>query len=493
MTRFHALLIVLTLWAAIYLPGLGATELKGEEGRRILPAVTMLETGNWVVPYVGGKPFLRKPPLMNWLIALSFNATGVRNEWTARLPSALAVLALGLTMVGTAVPSGPRTAGDSRPYLTPQTALAAALMAMSSFGLLAKARFAGAEIEGVYVALFGIAIVTWLAAWMRGASPWRLWLMPAVFLGLAALAKGPLHVLFFYGIVVAVLWAEKRMRALLHPAHFAAIALMAAIFAAWAVPYFRTEAASKASKVWKDQMTTRVTENRFDVKSYASNIPRGVGDLMPWLLFVVVLVRSGRARSPSAPGEPVADLGTTQEDDSASRPPRLSPLDKAILLASAAMSLALLLIPGILPRYVLPLGVPIALVLAVAIEPTRFAKWPLRVCVALGVLSIGYAVFAVPRLNARDDLRPLAKNIDSAVPAGATLTLYDPGYQAWIFYLRSRYAYAPFLEDIPAHPQAVLARGKEAKKFADKRPDLVARQSFRDKNGAEFLILVPRN
>ncbi len=59
--------IVLLVWAAIYLPGLGSLEIKGEEGRRILPAVTMLQTGNYLVPYVGSEPYFRKPPLVNWI------------------------------------------------------------------------------------------------------------------------------------------------------------------------------------------------------------------------------------------------------------------------------------------------------------------------------------------------------------------------------------------------------------------------------------------
>jgi len=37
MTRLHALLIIAALWAAIFLPGLGAIELKGEEGRACCP------------------------------------------------------------------------------------------------------------------------------------------------------------------------------------------------------------------------------------------------------------------------------------------------------------------------------------------------------------------------------------------------------------------------------------------------------------------------
>ena len=93
MTRLAAFSIVALLWAAIYLPGLGSTEIKGEEGRRILPAVTMLDEGDWLVPQVGGRPFLRKPPLMNWAIAGSFKMLDRRDEWAARLPSALCVLA----------------------------------------------------------------------------------------------------------------------------------------------------------------------------------------------------------------------------------------------------------------------------------------------------------------------------------------------------------------------------------------------------------------
>ena len=69
----------------------------------------MLETGNYIVPEVGGKPYFRKPPLVNWLVAASFKFFGVRNEWTARLPSALSVLAVALAFVTVARASlGPR-------------------------------------------------------------------------------------------------------------------------------------------------------------------------------------------------------------------------------------------------------------------------------------------------------------------------------------------------------------------------------------------------
>jgi 4-amino-4-deoxy-L-arabinose transferase-like glycosyltransferase len=80
--------VLIGIWAAAYLLNLGSTELRSEEGHRVMPAVQMLESGNYLVPYVGTEPYLRKPPLVNWIVAASFKLFGVRNEWAARLPSA---------------------------------------------------------------------------------------------------------------------------------------------------------------------------------------------------------------------------------------------------------------------------------------------------------------------------------------------------------------------------------------------------------------------
>src|SRR5436309_12998495 len=97
--KAQSALIIVLLWTAIYLPALRSLEIKSEEGRRILPAVSMLETGNYIVPQVGSEPYFRKPPLVNWLVAGSFKLFGARNEWTARLPSVLCVLAVALACV----------------------------------------------------------------------------------------------------------------------------------------------------------------------------------------------------------------------------------------------------------------------------------------------------------------------------------------------------------------------------------------------------------
>jgi len=58
-SRFRAVATVVLVWAVVYLPALGSIAIKGEEGRRILPAVRMLETGNYIVPQVGSNPYYR--------------------------------------------------------------------------------------------------------------------------------------------------------------------------------------------------------------------------------------------------------------------------------------------------------------------------------------------------------------------------------------------------------------------------------------------------
>ena len=99
LTRTKAFLIAFLIWAAIYLPSLGAPQFKQEEAHRVLPAINMLETGDWIVPVVGGSQYFNKPPGINWIVAASFLITGQKTEFTARLPSTIFVLAFAALLI----------------------------------------------------------------------------------------------------------------------------------------------------------------------------------------------------------------------------------------------------------------------------------------------------------------------------------------------------------------------------------------------------------
>ncbi len=257
---WRSFFLVTLVWGAIYLPRLGSLELKSEEGRRVLPAVTMLQTGNYIVPKVGSEPYLRKPPLVNWLVAGSFKIFGARNEWTARLPSVLCVLAVALAFVGIA-----------RRSLGPNGSLAAAMIWLTNFGLLEKGRMI--EIEALYVSLTALAFICWLSWWKEPGRRWLAWTVPWIFLGLALLAKGPLTLLFFYAVVLAVLWQAQELRELWRWPHLVGLILMLAIFGAWAVPYLQMTEAGHVAGVWSKQFSGRVTRRRLQVRRLAAQHP----------------------------------------------------------------------------------------------------------------------------------------------------------------------------------------------------------------------------
>jgi 4-amino-4-deoxy-L-arabinose transferase-like glycosyltransferase len=81
---FVFFVLALILWGI----ALGNVPLRDwDEGTRALVAREIYRTDNWLYPTLQGKPYLFKPPLMDWLIALSYKIGGV-NEFTTRLPGA---------------------------------------------------------------------------------------------------------------------------------------------------------------------------------------------------------------------------------------------------------------------------------------------------------------------------------------------------------------------------------------------------------------------
>jgi 4-amino-4-deoxy-L-arabinose transferase-like glycosyltransferase len=503
--RITALLFVITLWAGIFLPGLGSTELKGEEGRRIMPAVTMLEGGSWVVPYVGGKPFLRKPPLVQWCMAASMKIMG-RSVWAVRLPSVLSVLALAVVMVLC-----------TRGWLIAEQSLIAAIIMMVQVATVEKCRLA--ELEAIYVSLSGIALVLWMSWWTQGRSPWLVWTVPWVFNGLALLAKAPLHLVFFYAIVVCVLIASREVRRLWSVPHMVGLLIMAAIVAVWAVPYFREVSTDAAGQVWKRQFIERVTGAEMDWVKWLLNIPNGLSNHLPWVLFVPLLWRK----------ESVMGLH-----------PKSASLLRGGRWGVALCFVVALLIPGVLPRYVQPLVAPFSLLLALVIWecPEVYRKWwryglmaltaivflasmacPFIVGIAIShgasALNPGLAAFvilvvfacalllmalrqflhetlhlslwtasvaalvmllfsimAVPWMRLKEDIRPFAQRIDAAMPPGETLVAYGlddfAPLLATLFYLRTPFAYAPNADASPEGEHTYLIRGKDLAKFEDK-------------------------
>src|SRR5437763_3340633 len=91
-SRVFLWVIIPLLWALAYLPQLGVRDLRLEEGRRAQPALEMLRSGDFITPRLYGEPYLNKPPLFFWVVAVNAKVQGEINNLTTRIPSVLAVL-----------------------------------------------------------------------------------------------------------------------------------------------------------------------------------------------------------------------------------------------------------------------------------------------------------------------------------------------------------------------------------------------------------------
>jgi 4-amino-4-deoxy-L-arabinose transferase-like glycosyltransferase len=350
-----ACVLITLLWAGIYLPGLGSVQLEHEEPRRALPALHMLTSGDWLVPRVGSEPYLRKPPLLNWAIALSCKLTGGPGEWAVRLPSVLATLALALTIV---------IVGGAA-WLSVEGGLLAAIFLLVNFTMIETGRLA--ELEALYIALTGIGLLLWIAAWMRNANPWKLWLFPAPFLAMGMLTKGPTHLIFYYGVTVAVLAFGKKLRLLLHPAHGLALVLIVGLLGCWAVPCSLAVNSNNPLGVWRfwwGQLASRAStgsDEHFSFGTWLLNGPQTLKNFLPWTLLLPLLWRK--------------DVTAALGEGSATNP-REYALFRGARWGMVATCLFMVLLPKGSPRYIYPLIVVPCLLLARSLCPDGSLKCP---------------------------------------------------------------------------------------------------------------------
>ncbi|UBF26954.1 glycosyltransferase family 39 protein [Kovacikia minuta CCNUW1] len=142
----------------------------------------------WLYPTIAGEPYLNKPPLMHWLVALAYQFGGV-NEWTSRLPGAL------LTAI-----SVPLLYGIGRELFLRQTpAVLAALVYMTLLPVARHGRLA--MLDGGILCLFLLLLFCLLRT--RRNLRWGLGVGAAFGLlcltkGIVALLLGAIALTFIY-------------------------------------------------------------------------------------------------------------------------------------------------------------------------------------------------------------------------------------------------------------------------------------------------------
>lgn len=217
-----ALAFLLVVWYVLYIWGLGTPDIYADlETIRAVVGRNMLLRDDFVLPHYKGTIYLAKPPMVNWLIALSASVVGEVTAFSARLPSALAVLIVAVVLFFW----GRRIDGALSGWLA---ALLWFLMPLT----MEKGQSAELELTlAMCVCISAYAFFNSVNTPSRVKSTWLIMLGWAAF-ALAALTKGPPGMIIIVIVLVAFHGVYGLRRHMLIP-HLAGIVVAAAIVGAW--------------------------------------------------------------------------------------------------------------------------------------------------------------------------------------------------------------------------------------------------------------------
>ncbi|OHB68970.1 MAG: hypothetical protein A2W17_11390 [Planctomycetes bacterium RBG_16_41_13] len=200
LTKQHYLFSMLTgISIFLFFFELGGRSFEVRDVRRFAEiAQEMLQNGNWLIPYKHGGIYMNKPPMFMWLIAL-FSSIGQHvTPLTARLPGAIAGLASTLI-----------TFSFVKKFSNKRTAFIAAVV------LATTQRYFWYGRTSLPDMLFTTFIMLALYSFYVGYKQKKTFYIGVhLFTFLAALTKGPLAVIFIFGIIAVFLALQRDIRAM---------------------------------------------------------------------------------------------------------------------------------------------------------------------------------------------------------------------------------------------------------------------------------------
>lgn len=266
------------------------------EGRVALIARTMLDEGDLVVPRAGERLVLTKPPMTHWIVAGSLAAAGP-SESSARFP----IVVLAACIIALAGWIAARVYGEGAGWMS-----AFVLASTPHFGWQARTL----QIDMVLAFFVVASLAAWLA-WQRARTPhaawgWRLLGWTAV--AGAILTKGPVGLLMPAGIVLLAdrrtrpAWAgARRGGSWFGPASWLVVLVLVT---PWVVALvMRLGGAAVLRDFFGGDLGAELgyAQPEGESQPFWYYLPRVLGDLLPWSLFLPLAAGAARRLSDDAP------------------------------------------------------------------------------------------------------------------------------------------------------------------------------------------------
>lgn len=191
-----AILVLLLLSALVYLGNAGFPSLLDDaDASHARVSYEMLQRHDWVILYMNGIRYLMKAPLHYWAVAVSYGVLG-KNEFSTRLPVALAMIALVLLVYEFA-----------RRYFGTRAGLYSGLAVCTSVGFFLFTRIMIPE--AIYALEFTAIFYLFFRGWTHSLDPRTAQWGAAAITALAMLTRGLVGVIFPVAIIFLFIAATR--------------------------------------------------------------------------------------------------------------------------------------------------------------------------------------------------------------------------------------------------------------------------------------------
>ncbi len=261
---------VLALAAVILLIPAGRRPIwSSDEARQALLGQDVLEHGRWLVPDLRGRPYMNKPQLFFWSIALASMPAGRVTEFTAAIPAVISALVgiAGVIAIGNLLWGG----------------RAGALAGLMLITTLCQFEIGHQVLPDVMLNAWLVWALYWLLRAQR--ADWASGPLTAFYVCIAGgvLTKGPPALAALPAAAVAVALTDGRL-ALRKLASGPGLAILAAVALIWLVPYYTHSRGAFAGQVLRGHYLTWFF--RGGILARVGNMLSALPDFLPWILWL---------------------------------------------------------------------------------------------------------------------------------------------------------------------------------------------------------------
>jgi 4-amino-4-deoxy-L-arabinose transferase-like glycosyltransferase len=291
---------VMGLASLLYLWGVWAFPLSDPDaGLYADIASRMVRSGDWITPRFNGLRYLEKPPLLFWLIALTYRVAGA-SEWGAHLWPAVG----GLGTVATTMLIG-------RTFFNPGIGLLSGLILATTTGCFVFARVVSTDL--LFTCFIALGFFAFLHTYEGRGPRWNLLLYAS--LGLAVMTKGVIGLLLPGLVIVAFLLLSKELPVLKKLAAWWGVPLALGIALPWHAIVAARHEGFFSFYVVDNHILRFLGQRAFVEDDVPLSFPAfllATGALFsPWSLFLPAALKesTGQLREPTRDGKYLLFLG----------------------------------------------------------------------------------------------------------------------------------------------------------------------------------------